>query len=98
MFTHNDPAAMVASAGELQALGATMTAANGAVAAPTTGVLPPAADPTSALLALSFATHGGVYQAAGGVSTVVNEMFVTTMGVGAGSYEATEALNILASM
>ncbi len=98
MFTHNDPAAMVATAGELQALGSTMTAANGAVAAPTTGVLPPAADPTSALLALSFATHGGVYQAAGGVATAVNEMFVTTMGVGAGSYEATEALNILASM
>lgn len=98
MFTHNDPAAMVASASELQALGATMTAANGAVAAPTTGVLPPAADPTSALLALSFATHGGVYQAAGGVATAVNEGFVTTMGVGAGSYEGTEFLNILASM
>lgn len=98
MFVNTSPAAMLATAGELQGLGSTMTATNGAVAAPTTGVLPPAADPTSALLALSFATHGGVYQAAGGVATAVNEMFVTTMGVGAGSYEATEALNVLASM
>src|SRR5689334_18366589 len=98
MFVNTDPAAMVATAGQLQELGITMTTANGAAAAPTTGVIPPATDPTSALLALSFATHGGVNQAAGAVSTVVNEMFVTTMVGGAGSYEATEGLNIIASM
>lgn len=98
MFVNTDPAAMTATAGQLQGLGMTMTTANGIAAAPTTGVLPSATDPTSALLALAFAAHGGINQAAGAVSTAVNEMFVATMIGGAGSYETTEGLNVIASL
>lgn len=94
----SEPAAMAATAAQMQTLGMTMTASNAAAAAPTIGVLPPAADPISALLALAFSTHGGVYQAAGGIATAVNELAVATMGVSAASYEATEAANILAAL
>lgn len=97
MYVMTDPPAMLASAGELQAIGSSMVAGNAAAAAPTMGVVPPAADPTSALLAAAFATHGGVYQAAGSVATAIHEMFVATMGVSSGSYEATELLNALAA-
>ena len=94
----SEPAAMAATAAQLQTLGTTMTTTNAVAAAPTIGVLPPAADATSALLALAFATHGGVYQAAWGVATAINELFVGTMGVSGLSYEATEAANILGAL
>ena len=98
MFVATDPAAMVAAAGGLQAIGSTMVPGNAAAAAPTTGVLPPAVDDTSALLAAAFGVHGGVYQAAAGIATAIHELFVATMGVSSGSYAATEAINAAAAM
>ena len=57
-----------------------------------------AVDPTSALMAASFATHGGIYQAASGVATAFHEMMVAMLGTNAATYAATEALNAAAAM
>lgn len=45
------PEMLAAAAGELRSLGATLKASNAAAAVPTTGVVPPAADEVSLLLA-----------------------------------------------
>jgi hypothetical protein len=43
-FVTTQPEALVASAGNLQGIGAAMSTANGAAATPTTGAVPAAAD------------------------------------------------------
>lgn len=98
MFVITEPAAMEATAAGLQAIGSATTAGNAAAAEPTTAVIPPASDPTSALMALMFGTHGGVYQAAAAVAAAVHEMTVANLGINAGSYAVTEALNVVAAM
>jgi hypothetical protein len=98
MFVSADPAAMSAAAAGLQGIGSTVTAGNAAAAAPTMGVLAPSLDETGALMAASFATHGGVYQAAAGIAGVWHEMMVAMLGTNAASYVATEAANAVASL
>jgi len=98
MFVSADPAAMAAAAAGLRGIGSTVTAGNAAAAGPTMGVLAPSLDETGALMAASFATHGGVYQAAAGVATVWHEMMVAMLGTNAASYVATEAANAVASL
>jgi PE family len=98
MFLSTEPAAMAAAAGGLQGIGSAVIAGNAAAAAPTMGVVAPAPEPTSALMALSFSTHGGVYQAAAGVAAAWHEMMAAMLGTNAASYEVTEAINTAASM
>ena len=74
-----------------------MIAGNMAAAAPTTGVVPAAADEVSALTAAQFAAHAQMYQAIGAQATAIHEMFVNTLGISAGSYAATEAANAVAA-
>lgn len=93
MFVEALPEAMQAAAGGLGGIGAGVAAANAAGAAPTTGVLPPAPEPASVLLAMAFATHGGLYQVTQAFGTLVHEMFAATLGVSAGSYAASEVAN-----
>lgn len=97
MFVTAQPEALTSASAGLQGIGSTMLAANAAAAEPTTGVLPPAADPTSALLAAGFAVHGGMYQAVGAIANMFHEMFAATMAVSSGSYAATEAANAIAA-
>jgi hypothetical protein len=73
-----------------------MSAQNAAAAAPTTGVVPAAADEVSALTAAQFGAPAQVYQAVGALAAAVHEMFVTTLGTSSGSYAATEAANAIA--
>lgn len=96
-FVSAQPAEMVAAAGGLQGIGSTMMASSAAAAEPTMGVIPPAADPTSFLLAAAFGVHGGLFQAAAAVGDAVHEGIVTTLGVSSGSYAATEAFNDIAA-
>jgi hypothetical protein len=97
MFVTTVPEALDVAAGGLTGLGSTVTASNAAAAEPTMGVIPPAADETSALLAASFGTHGGMFQAAAAVGSVVHAMFASTMGISGASYAATEGFNSIAS-
>jgi hypothetical protein len=74
-----------------------MSAQNVAAAAPTTGVVPAAADEVSALTAAQFATHAQMYQAVSAQAAAIHEMFVNTLATSAGSYAATESANAIAA-
>src|SRR5580693_1858646 len=96
-FVTAQPEALAAAAGSLQGIGSAMSAQNAAVAAPTTGVVPAAADEVSALTAAQFAAHAQMYQAVSAQAAAIHEMFVNTLGTSAGSYAAAEAANAIAA-
>jgi hypothetical protein len=74
-----------------------MTAQSAAAAAPTTGVIPAAADEVSALTATQFAVHAQMYQAISAQAEAIHQLFVSTLGTSATSYAATEAANAIAA-
>jgi|SRR5580693_187843 hypothetical protein len=97
-FVTTQPELLTVAAGNLEGIGAGMTAGNAAVAAPTTGVVPAAADEVSALTAAQFAAHAQMYQAVSAQAAAIHEMFVNTLGISAASYAATEAANAAAAL
>ena len=97
-FVTMQPELLGEAAGNLQSIGSAMTADSAAAAAPTTGVVPAAADQVSALTAAQFAAHAEIYQAVSAQAAAIHEMFVNTLGVSAGSYAATEAANAAAAL
>ena len=96
-FVSTQPTELTAAAENLQGIGSSLATQNVAAAAPTTGVLPAAADEVSALTAAQFATHAQMYQAISAQAAAIHEMFVNTLGASAGSYAATEAANAIAA-
>jgi PE family len=96
-FVTTQPEMLSSAAGDLQGIGSAMAAGNMAAAAPTTGVVPAAADQVSALTAAQFAAHAQMYQAIGAQAAAINELFVNTLGTSAASYSATEAANAVAA-
>ena len=96
-FVSTQPVALTAAAGVLQGIGSAMSSLNAAAAAPTTGVVPAAADQVSAMTAAQFATHAQMYQAISAPADALHEMFVNTLGIGARSYAATDAANAIAA-
>ena len=96
MFVTALPAGLESCASGLASIGSAVAAGNAAGAAPTLGVVPPAPEPTSVLLAAAFGTHAGVYQVTQAIGSVIHEMFVATMGTSAATYAASEALNAVA--
>jgi PE family/PPE-SVP subfamily C-terminal region len=92
-FVTTQPEALAYAAGKLQTLGSAMAAESAAVASPTTGVIPAAADEVSALQAAIFAAYGSLYQSVNAQATAIHELFVHTLGASAGSYAATESAN-----
>jgi hypothetical protein len=97
-FVTTQPELLTAAAGNLQGIGSGMMAGNAAAAAPTTGVVPAAADEVSALTAAQFAAHAQMYQAVSAQAAAIHEMFVNTLGISAGAYAATEAANAAAAL
>ena len=96
-FVSTQPEALTAVAGDLQSIGSAMTGQNAAATAPTTGVVPAAADEVSALTTTQFAMHAQMYQAVSAQATAIHDMFVSTLGTSADSYAATEAANAVAA-
>jgi hypothetical protein len=96
-FVTTQPEALAAAAGTLQGIGSSLSAQNAAAAAPTTGVVPAAADEVSALTAAQFAAHAQMYQVVSAQATEIHQMFVNTLGMSSGSYAATEAANAAAA-
>jgi PE family len=96
-FVTTQPEALSAAAGSLQGIGSSVNAQNAAAAAPTTGVVPAAADEVSALTAAQFAAHAQLYQAVSTQAATIHEMFVNTLSTSARSYAATEAANAVAA-
>jgi hypothetical protein len=93
MFVTTAPPLLSAAAADLHGIGAAMTAGNLAAAAPTTGVIPPAADEVSALTAAQLAAHAQMYQTIGAHAAAIHELFVATLASSASTYAATEAAN-----
>jgi hypothetical protein len=96
MFVTALPAGLESAASGLTSIGTTVAAGNAAGAAPTLGVVPPAAEPASVLLAAAFGTHAGLYQTTQAIGSVIHAMFVATMAASSASYAGTEALNTVA--
>jgi len=92
-FVTTQPEALADTAGRLQTLGSAMAAESAAVASPTTGVIPAAADDVSALQAAIFRAYGSLYQSINAQAMTIHELFVHTLGASAGSYAATESAN-----
>jgi hypothetical protein len=97
-FVTTQPEALTAAAGALRGLGSGIAAGNMAAAAPTTGVVPAAADSVSALTAAQFAAHAELYQEISAQAAAIHEMFVNTLGISASSYAACEAANAAAAL
>jgi hypothetical protein len=95
-FVTTQPEMLAAAAGDLQGIGTAMAAHNMAAAAPTTGVIPAAADEVSVLTAMQFAVQAQMYQAVGAQAVAIHEMFAATLNTSAASYAATEAANAIA--
>lgn len=85
----------MAAAGDLAGTGSAVAAKNKAAAAPTTGVVPAAADPVSVLTAAQFAAYGQLYQALSSQAEGILYQFVNTLRTSAGSYALTEGANAL---
>jgi hypothetical protein len=96
-FVTTQPEMLAAAANQLQGVGTAIAAQNAAVAAPTTGVVPAAADEVSALTAAQFANHAQTYQAVSAQAAAMHEMFVRMLSASAGSYATTEAANAVAA-
>ncbi len=91
------PELLSVAAGDLQAVEAQVVSENTAAAAPTTGVIPAAADVVSALTAAQFATHAVAYQAVSAQAAAVHGLLVDTLRNSAGAYATTEAANAIAA-
>jgi len=92
-FVTTQPQALTYAAGKLHTLGSAMATESAAVAHPTTGVIPAAADEVSALQATIFAAYGTLYQSVNAQAAAIHELFVHTLGASAASYVATESAN-----
>jgi|SRR5690349_20552741 len=97
LYVTTQPEALSATAANLAAIFAAMSAQNSAAAAPTTGVIPPAADQVSALAAAQFAIHAEMYQAVSAQAESIHQHLVSTLTTNALSYAATEAANATAA-
>ncbi|MFZ1164965.1 PE family protein [Mycobacterium sp.] len=96
-FVTTQPEMLSTAAGDFASIGSAFTAQNAAVAAPTTGVVPAAADEVSAVTASQFAMHGQMYQAVSAQAAAIHDQFVAMLQSSALSYAATEAANTLAA-
>lgn len=96
-FVTTQPALLSEAAGNLTGISSAMDVENSAAAAPTTGVIPAAADEVSALTAAQFAVHAQLYQVISAQAAAIHDTFVNTLRTSAGSYAATEAANAVAA-
>jgi len=93
VFVTTQPEALASAAATLGGIGSALGSQNAAIAAPTTGVIPAAADEVSALTAVQFVTHAQTYQSVAAQAAAIHEAFVNTLGISASSYAATEVAN-----
>lgn len=95
-FMITNPDLMAAAVDELQSAGSVLAATNAAAAAPTIGVLPPAADTVSARAAALLDAHAQQYQALSTQAEAFQNRFVQTLKAAQNFYAETEASNTAA--
>jgi hypothetical protein len=87
---------MTAAASDVASIGSTLSAANAAAAAPTTGIVVSAEDEVSAAVASLFSSHAKDFQELGARAAAFHDQFVQALTAGAGSYGSAEAANVAA--
>ena len=87
------PELISTAATDLAKIGSNLSAAHAAAAAPTTGVIPAAADEVSAGIANVFSAHAQDYQALAGRAAAFHQQFMQNLTASAGSYASAEAAN-----
>ncbi|MEB3031017.1 PE family protein [[Mycobacterium] nativiensis] len=92
-FVTAQPEILTAAAGSLSGIGDAMTTGMTAAAAPTTGVLPPAADMVSAMTAAQFSAHAQMFQQVSAQAAAVHQQIVATLSGNSNAYALTEAAN-----
>jgi hypothetical protein len=92
-FVSVAPDGVSSAAGNLETIGSTLNVANTAAAAPTTGLVPVAADQVSAAVTAAFAQHAQDYQLIGAQVAAFHSQFVNTLNSGLGQYVDTEVSN-----
>ncbi|MCV7257381.1 PPE family protein, SVP subgroup [Mycobacterium shimoidei] len=91
------PEALAAAATQLEGIGNSFSAESAAAAAPTTDIIPAAADEVSVLQAGVFTTYGQLYQTVSAQAQAIHQQFVNLLGLSSGSYGDTEAANQVAA-
>ena len=92
-FVVATPDVLAGAASTLAGLGSSISAANAAAAAPTTGVLAAASDEVSAAIASLFSWHGTAFQEISAQAAAFHNQFVQTLGSGVSAYAGAEAAN-----
>jgi hypothetical protein len=87
------PDTVMAAAADLARIGSTISAANAAAAAPTTGVVAAGADEVSAAVAALFSKSGQAFQALNSQAAAFHAQFVQNMTSGVAAYAGAEAAN-----
>ncbi|GJP04216.1 PE family protein [Mycobacterium marinum] len=85
------PPWLVSAAQDLQSIGSTLAAANGAAAGPTTVLATAAADEVSTAVAALFAGHAREYHSLSGYFGAFNQQFVQALNSASGAYASAEA-------
>lgn len=80
------PEVVSVAAGDLSGIGSTISEANVVAAAPTLGVVAPAADSVSAELAALFGGHAETYQAVSAQGQVFHQEFVNALSTSSAAY------------
>ena len=91
------PDIVTQAAGELESLGSTLSAANAAAAAPTTGVVALGLDEVSAAITALFNQQGLSYQALSAQAATFHSQFANLLTAGSVSYISTEIANARAA-
>lgn len=92
-YVNAEPEVLSAAAGNLAGVGDSLTAGTAAAAAPTTGLVAPAADLVSAFAAGTFAAHGEMFQAVSAQAALIHQQMVATLSGNASAYAVTESAN-----
>ncbi|WP_191499922.1 PE family protein, partial [Mycobacterium simulans] len=87
------PEVLGTAATDLASVGRTLSVANAAAAARTSGVLAAAEDEVSAAIAALFSAHGQGYQAASAQAAAFQAKFVQALNAGASAYAGAETAN-----
>ncbi|WP_459797517.1 PE family protein, partial [Mycobacterium riyadhense] len=90
-FLNVVPDVLTAAATDLAGLASTLSVANAAAAAPTTGLLVAAEDEVSAAIAALFSDYAYGYQTVSAQAAAFHTQFVQALTAGAGSYVSAEA-------
>ncbi len=88
-----EPEMLSAASGDLAGVGSMMAAQNAVAAVPTNGVVSPAADAVSNLVAAQFALQAQKYQAMAAMAEQIHNQVVSTLQGSASAYRGAEHAN-----